>query len=64
MPRKTKVKLKPINGDTSQSFDIEHAKRLLTLSNCAWELADSKFEFDGNDIKRRSSKRDTTKSEN
>lgn len=56
MSKETKVKLKTKGMKEPQEFGLEHAERILNMSNNGgWELADSNFihEQDGN-IKRKS----------
>lgn len=45
-------------GDNAKTieFDIAHALRLLRMPKCQWKINDSKFIFDGNEIKRKPSK--------
>jgi hypothetical protein len=58
-----KVALKVHN--TEKLFSIEHAERLLRMpNNGGWELPkDSPFEFKNNGLRKKSSKRNTQKSE-
>ena len=48
--KKQLVCLKVKGTDTKQDFEIKQALSILTLRNSAWELSDSKFEFNGSEL--------------
>lgn len=48
--QKVKLKAKDVKDAKSKEFEIDHANKLLKLSNTQWELADDKFVWNGTEI--------------
>lgn len=42
--KQTKIELTDRNGN-SQTFDVDHAERILRLPNTVWRLTDTEYEF-------------------
>ena len=64
LPANSKVTLK-VKGENGkeQQFDIGHALRILRMPNSCWEINDSKYIFESNDIKRNPSKESNSSTE-
>jgi len=57
LPKKAFITLRAKGKDNrNQEFKLQHALRLLRLSNSAWELNDERYTFEKNDINRVTSK--------
>lgn len=54
MSKETKVKLKTKGMKEPQEFGLEHAERILKMTNNGgWELADNNYIFEDGNIKRK-----------
>jgi len=61
--KQTKITLTDRNGNT-QTFDVDHAERILRLPNTVWRLTDTEYEFTKeNGIVRRNKKKGKGKTE-